>query len=68
MAVENSDLKRSEIINYLKDAESSKRAVQARSNQPEVKATWDDYLSKRVTSRRIDNGVQFLKEHIDIFE
>ena len=34
----------------------------------EVKATWDDYLSKRVTSRRIDNGVQFLKEHIDIFE
>ena len=68
MAVENSDLKRSEIINYLKDAESSKRAVQARSNQPEVKATWDDYLSKRVTSRRIDNGVKFLKEHIDIFE
>jgi Membrane-bound lytic murein transglycosylase B len=68
MAVENSDLKRSEIINYLKDAEPSKRAVQARSNQPEVKATWDDYLSKRVTSRRIDNGVQFLKEHIDIFE
>ena len=68
MAVENSDLKRSEIINYLKDAESSKRAVQARSNQPEVKATWDDYLSKRVTSRRIDNGIKFLKEHIDIFE
>ena len=59
MAVENSDLKRSEIINYLKDAESSKRAVQARSNQPEVKATWDDYLSKRVTSRRIDNGIKF---------
>ena len=27
MAVENSDLKRSEIINYLKDAESSKGAI-----------------------------------------
>ena len=38
-----------------------KEQLQARSNQPEVKATWDDYLSKRVTSRRIDNGVQFLK-------
>jgi len=67
LAVENSDLKRDEIINYLKDAEPSKRAVQARSNQPEVKATWDDYLSKRVTLRRIDNGVQFLEDHIDIF-
>ncbi len=68
MAVENSDLSRAEIIDYLKDAESSKRAVQARSNQPEVKATWDDYLTKRVTSRRIVNGVKFLKDHIDIFE
>jgi len=68
MAVENSDLSREEIINYLKDAESSKKAEKARSNQPEVKATWDDYLSKRVTTRRIDNGVMFLKEHIDIFE
>ena len=68
MAVESSDLSREEIINYLKDAESSKKAEQARSNQPEVKATWDDYLSKRVTTRRIDNGVMFLKEHIDIFE
>ena len=68
MAVENSDLSRAEIIDYLKDAESSKRAVQARSNQPEVKATWDDYLTKRVTSRRIGNGVKFLKDHIDIFE
>ncbi len=67
-AVENSDLSRAEIIDYLKDAESSKRAVQARSNQPEVKATWDDYLTKRVTSRRISNGVKFLKDHIDIFE
>ena len=64
MAVESSDLSREEIINYLKDAESSKKAEQARSNQPEVKATWDDYLSKRVTTRRIDNGVMFLKEHI----
>ena len=68
MAVENSDLKRSEIINYLKDAESSKRAVHPRSNQPEVKATWDDYLSKRVTSRRIDNGIKFVKENIPIIE
>jgi len=68
MAVEGSDLSREEIIDYLKDAEPSNRAVQARSNQPEVKATWDDYLSKRVTSRRINNGVLFLKDHIDIFE
>ena len=68
MAVESSDLSREEIIDYLKDAEPSNRAVQARSNQPEVKATWDDYLSKRVTARRIDNGVMFLKEHIDIFD
>ena len=57
MAVENSGLDRDEIINYLLDAESSKRAVQARNNQPEVKATWDDYLSKRVTITRINNGV-----------
>ena len=68
MALESSDLSREEIIEYLKDAEPSYRAVQARSNQPEVKSTWDDYLSKRVTSKRIDNGVIFLKEHIDIFE
>ena len=68
MAIENSDLSRSEIIEYLVSAESSKKAVQARNNQPEVKATWDDYLSKRVSLRRIDNGVLFLKEHLDIFE
>ena len=68
MAVENSDLDRDEIINYLLDAESSKRAVQARNNQPEVKATWDDYLSKRVTITRINNGVKFLNQHLDILE
>jgi len=68
MAIENSDLDRDEIINYLLDAEPSKRAVQARSNQPEVKSTWDDYLSKRVTTLRINNGVKFLNEHLDIFE
>ena len=68
MAVENSDLDRDEIINYLLDAEPSKRAVQARSNQPEVKSTWYDYLSKRVTVTRINNGVKFLNEHLDIFE
>ena len=68
MAVENSDLDRDEIINYLLDAEPSKRAVQARNNQPEVKATWDDYLSKRVTITRINNGVKFLNEHLDILE
>ena len=68
MAVENSDLDRDEIINYLLDAESSKRAVQARNNQPEVKATWDDYLSKRVTITRINNGVKFLNDHLDILE
>ena len=68
MAVENSDLDRDEIINYLLDAEPSKRAVQARNNQPEVKATWDDYLSKRVTITRINNGVKFLNDHLDILE
>jgi len=68
MAIENSDLDRDEIINYLLDAESSKRAVQARNNQPEVKATWDDYLSKRVTITRINNGVKFLNQHLDILE
>ena len=68
MAVENSDLDRDEIINYLLDAEPSKRAVQARNNQPEVKATWDDYLSKRVTITRINNGVKFLNQHLDILE
>tara|TARA_B100000214_G_scaffold114985_1_gene81187 strand:+ start:3035 stop:4018 length:984 start_codon:yes stop_codon:yes gene_type:complete len=68
MAIENSDLDRDEIINYLLDAEPSKRAVQARSNQPEVKSTWDDYLSKRVTILRINNGVKFLNKHLDIFE
>ena len=68
MALENSDLDRDEIINYLLDAESSKRAVQARNNQPEVKATWDDYLSKRVTITRINNGVKFLNQHLDILE
>ena len=68
MAIEYSDLDRDEIINYLLDAEPSKRAVQARSNQPEVKSTWDDYLSKRVTTLRINNGVKFLNEHLDIFE
>ena len=68
MALENSDLDRDEIINYLLDAEPSKRAVQARNNQPEVKATWDDYLSKRVTITRINNGVKFLNDHLDILE
>ena len=68
MAVENSDLDRDEIINYLLDAEPSKRAVQARNNQPEVKATWDDYLRKRVTITRINNGVKFLNDHLDILE
>ena len=68
MALENSDLDRDEIINYLLDAEPSKRAVQARNNQPEVKATWDDYLSKRVTITRINNGVKFLNQHLDILE
>ena len=68
MAIEQSDLSRAEIINYLKDAEPSKSAVSARNNQPEVKATWDDYLSKRVTKKRVESGALFLKRHLDIFK
>ena len=67
LAVEESNLTREEIIDYIKDAQPSPKAVELRSNQPEVKATWDDYRSKRVTDTRILNGVNFINENADIF-
>ena len=67
MAVQESNLTREEIINYIKDAQPSQKAVELRSNQPEVKATWDNYRSKRVTDTRIFNGVNFINENEDIF-
>ena len=67
LAVEESNLTREEIIDYIKDAQPSPKAVELRSNQPEVKATWDDYRSKRVTDSRILNGVNFINENADIF-
>ena len=67
LAVEESNLTREEIIDYIKDAQPSPKAVDLRSNQPEVKATWDDYRSKRVTDTRILNGVNFINENADIF-
>ena len=48
LAVEESNLTREEIIDYIKDAQPSPKAVELRSNQPEVKATWDDYRSKKI--------------------
>ena len=63
MAVEESNLTREEIINYIKYAQPSQKAVELRSNQPEVKATWDSYRSKRVTDTRILNGVNFINEN-----
>ncbi len=67
LAVEKSILTREEVLNYLKDAQPSEKAVELRSNQPEVKATWDNYRGKRVTNTRIKNGVKFIRENEDIF-
>ena len=68
MAEATSELTEQEIITFLQNAETSERAVTARSNQPEVKATWQRYRNRYLTSSRINNGVKFLKEHEKIFD
>ena len=67
-AVENSDLKEDEIKNYLVQAVPSKKAETARQNQPEVKATWNRYRNRYLTSSRVKNGVKFVKEHFEILD
>ena len=68
MAQNMTDLTEQEIITFLLNAETSKRAVTARSNQPEVKATWQRYRNRYLTSSRIKNGIKFLKKHEKIFD
>ncbi len=67
-AVKNSDLNENEIKNYLAQAVPSKKAETARQNQPEVKATWNRYRNRYLTSSRINNGVRFVKEHYEILD
>lgn len=67
-AVENSDLKEDEIKNYLVQAVPSKKAETARQNQPEVKATWNRYRNRYLTSSRINNGVKFVKDNFEILD
>ena len=66
--VENSDLKEDEIKNYLVQAVPSKKAETARQNQPEVKATWNRYRNRYLTSSRINNGVKFVKDNFEILD
>ena len=65
-ATENSELSEIEIKNYLAEAVASKKAETARNNQPEVKATWNRYRNRYLTSSRINNGVKFIKENFEI--
>ena len=67
-AVETSELNENEIKNYLAQAVPSKKAETARQNQPEVKATWNRYRNRYLTSSRINNGVKFVKEHLEILD
>ena len=67
-AVETSELNENEIKNYLAQAVPSKKAETARQNQPEVKATWNRYRNRYITSSRINNGVKFVKEHFEILD
>ena len=67
-AVETSELNENEIKNYLAQAVPSKKAETARENQPEVKATWNRYRNRYLTSSRINNGVKFVKEHFEILD
>jgi membrane-bound lytic murein transglycosylase B len=67
-ALENSDLKEDEIKNYLVQAVPSKKAETARQNQPEVKATWNGYRNRYLTSSRINNGVKFVKDNFEILD
>jgi membrane-bound lytic murein transglycosylase B len=68
LAVETSELNENEIKNYLAQAVPSKKAESARQNQPEVKATWNRYRNRYLTSSRINNGVKFVKEHFEILD
>ena len=67
-AVETSELNENEIKNYLAQAVPSKKAETARQNQPEVKATWNRYRNRYLTSSRINNGVKFVREHFEILD
>ena len=67
-AVETSELNENEIKNYLAQAVPSIKAETARQNQPEVKATWNRYRNRYLTSSRINNGVKFVKEHFEILD
>jgi membrane-bound lytic murein transglycosylase B len=67
-ATENSELSENEIKNYLAEAVASKKAETARNNQPEVKATWNRYRNRYLTSSRINNGVKFIKENFEILD
>ena len=68
LAVNSSELTKEEIENYLIKAVPSEKAQTARQNQPEVKATWTRYRNRYVTSSRINNGVNFVKENYEILE
>ena len=67
-ATENSELSEIEIKNYLAEAVASKKAETAKNNQPEVKATWNRYRNRYLTSSRINNGVKFIKENFEILD
>tara|TARA_B100000886_G_scaffold87889_1_gene57846 strand:+ start:2056 stop:3042 length:987 start_codon:yes stop_codon:yes gene_type:complete len=68
LAVNNSELTKEEIENYLIRAVPSKKAQTARQNQPEVKATWTRYRNRYVTASRINNGVKFVRENYEILD
>ena len=68
LAVESSELTKEDIESYLVKAVPSKKAQTARQNQPEVKATWNSYRNRYVTSSRINNGVKFVKDNYEILE
>ena len=68
LAVESSELTKEDIESYLVKAVPSKKAQTARQNQPEVKATWNSYRNRYVTSSRVNNGVKFVKDNYEILE
>ena len=68
LAVDSSELTKEDIESYLVKAVPSKKAQTARQNQPEVKATWNSYRNRYLTSSRINNGVKFVKDNYEILE
>lgn len=68
IAVDSSELTKEEIEKYLIKAVASEKAITARQNQPEVKATWSRYRNRYVTFSRINNGARFVKENYEILE